>query len=88
MCKAKGKQKEFHAIDVVESVGEINSNLFFLTMSNIDGNNSNVKNMVICNVVVIKVVQLVAIKVQATLWKLHNCWNALFVGLSKQVKMF
>jgi hypothetical protein len=44
--------------------------------------------MVICNVVVIKVVQLVAIKVQATLWKLHNCWNALFVGLSKQVKMF
>jgi hypothetical protein len=67
LCKAKGKQKEFHAIDVVESVGEINSNLFFLTMSNIDGNNSNVKNMVICNVVVIKVVQLVAIKVQATL---------------------
>jgi hypothetical protein len=67
LCKAKGKQKEFHAIDVVESVGEINSNYYFLTMSNIDGNNSNVKNMVICNVVVIKVVQLVAIKVQATL---------------------
>ncbi len=88
MCKAKGKQKEFHFIDVVESVGEINSNFFALTISNIASNNSNVESMVICNVVVIKVVQLVAIKVQVTLWKPHKCWDALFVGLSKQVKMF
>jgi hypothetical protein len=44
--------------------------------------------MAICNVVAIKVVQLVAIKVQATLWKPHNCWDALFVGLNKQLKMF
>lgn len=80
MCKAEGKQKKFHAINVVESVGEINFNFFALTMSNIVGNNSNVESMPICNVV--------AIKVQATLWKPQNCWNALFVGLSKQVKMF
>jgi hypothetical protein len=43
--------------------------------------------MAICNVVAIKIVQLIAIKVQATLWKPHNCSDALFVGLSKQVKM-
>jgi hypothetical protein len=67
LCKAKGKQKEFHVIDVVESVGEINSNFFALTISNIVGNNSNVESMVMCNVVAIKVVQLVAIKVQVTL---------------------
>lgn len=57
-------------------------------MSNIVGNNSNVESMTIYNVVAIKVVQLVVIKVQATLWIPHNCWDALFVGLSKQVKMF
>jgi hypothetical protein len=67
LCKAKGKQKKFHAINVVESAGEINSNLFTLTMSNIVGNNSNVESMAICNVVAIKIVQLIAIKVQATL---------------------
>jgi hypothetical protein len=63
LCKVEGKQKEFHAINVVESVGEINSNFFALTMSNITSNNSNVESMPICN----KVVQLVTIKVQTTL---------------------
>ncbi len=44
---AKGK---FHFVDIIESVGKIDSNFFDLTTSNIASNISNVNNMVVNNV--------------------------------------
>jgi hypothetical protein len=38
-----------HGVDVVESVGKIDSNFCDLTTSNIVGSNSNVENMVVGN---------------------------------------
>jgi hypothetical protein len=45
----KGQKRELHGVDVVESVGEIDSNCFDLTTSNIVGNSSDVESMVISN---------------------------------------
>ncbi len=74
----KGKQRELHGVDVIESVGGIDSNFFDLTTSNIDGSNWDVESMVIGNlasnnvVAIIKVVQLKVVKAQVTLWKPHH----------------
>jgi hypothetical protein len=60
-------------------VGGIHSNFFDLTTSNIDGRNLDVESIAIGNLAsnnvatIIKVVQLVVIKAQATLWKPHHC---------------
>jgi hypothetical protein len=67
-----------HGVDVIESVGGIDSNFFDLTTSNIDGSNWDVESMVIGNlasnnvVAIIKVVQLKVVKAQVTLWKPHH----------------
>jgi hypothetical protein len=48
---AKGKQGKLHFVDIIENVGEIDSNLFDLTTSNIASNISNVKSMSVNNVI-------------------------------------
>ncbi len=48
-CCAMGKRK-FHFVDIIESVGKIDSNFFDLTTANIASKISNVKNMVVNNV--------------------------------------
>jgi hypothetical protein len=45
----EGQKKELHGVDVVESVGEIDSNCFDFTTTNIIGNSSNVESMVVGN---------------------------------------
>jgi hypothetical protein len=72
LCNGSRKQGKFHVVDVVEIVGEINSNFFDFTTSNIVGHILNFESMAICNVEAIKIVQLATIKVQATLWKPHH----------------
>jgi len=67
LCKVEGKQKEFYAKKSSMLLMLLKVWVKSTPMSNIVGNNSNVESMAICNVVAIKVVQLVAIKVQATL---------------------
>jgi len=49
---AKGKQRKLHFVDIIESVGKIDSNIFYLTTSNIAKNISNVKNIVVNNVTI------------------------------------
>jgi hypothetical protein len=44
------KKGVLHGVDVVESVGEIDSNFYDLTPSNIVGNNSIVENMWFVNI--------------------------------------
>ncbi len=53
----KGKQRELYGVDVIESVGGIDSNFFDLTTSNIDGSNWDVESMVIGNLTSNNVVQ-------------------------------
>jgi len=43
----KRKFKKFHVVNIVESVGKIDSNFLIFTMSNIVGNSSNVESMVV-----------------------------------------
>jgi hypothetical protein len=66
---------DLHDINVVENVGGIDTNFFDLIISNIVSNLLNLENMYfeLGNVVTIKVVQLVIIKSQVTLWKAHHC---------------
>jgi hypothetical protein len=40
----EGKLGKFHFVDIIESVGKIDSNFFDLKTSNIDGKSSNVKS--------------------------------------------
>jgi len=78
------KQGKSHVVDVVEIVGKINSNFFDLTTSNTVGNILDFESMAIDNVVAIKIMQLVTIKIQATLWKPHHhspiCWGLFLVN--------
>jgi hypothetical protein len=75
----KGKQRALHGVDVIENVGGIDSKFFDLITSNIEGSSSDVECMAIGNLTsnnvatIIKVMQLVIIKTQATLWKPHHC---------------
>jgi hypothetical protein len=68
-----------HGVDVVESVGRIDSNFFDLTTSNIVGSRSNVESMAVGNLAfgnvaaIIEVMQFTVIKIQVTLWKPHHC---------------
>jgi hypothetical protein len=45
----KRQKRQLHGVDVVKSVGRIDSNFFDLTTSNIVGNSSDVENMVVGN---------------------------------------
>jgi hypothetical protein len=49
---AKGKQGKLHFVDIIESVGKVDSNFFDLTTSNIASNISNVKNMAVNKVTI------------------------------------
>lgn len=68
---AERQKGALHVVDVVESVGGIDSNFFDLTTSNIVGNILDFESMAI-DVATIKNVKLATIKVQATLWKPHH----------------
>jgi len=56
----KGKQRKLHFVDIIESVGKIDSNIFYLTTSNIAKNISNVKNIVV-NIVTIGNVETIEV---------------------------
>jgi hypothetical protein len=49
---AKGKQGKLHFVDIIESVGKVDSNFFDLTTSNIASNISNVKNTAVNKVTI------------------------------------
>ncbi len=46
---AKGYKGALHGVDVVESLGKIDSNFYELTTSNIVGSNSDVESMAVGN---------------------------------------
>ncbi len=46
---AKGQKGALHGVNIVESVGKIDSNFYELTTSNIVGNSSDVESMAVGN---------------------------------------